>query len=191
MHNMYKQFPELLLVDATYKLTELRTPLYVFLVADGDGNSEIVAIYLTADETERSIQKLAEVFKKHNPTWDATKVIMTDKDMTERNVFSREFPQAVMHLCLFHTLKTFKREISRDKMDISAGQREHLLELLTNMTYAKSESAYMEAYRSLKDTNILPAIQYFEKNWHPIRQEWVCYAKRDAFCLGETTNNRL
>ena len=73
-------------------------------------------------------------------------------------------------------------------MDISAGQREHLLELLTNMTNAKCESAYMEAYRSLKDTNIIASNTIL---WHPIRQEWVCYVKRDAFCLGEATNNRL
>ncbi|XP_065918857.1 zinc finger SWIM domain-containing protein 3-like [Dysidea avara] len=141
MNTMFDKFPELLLIDATYKLTELRTPLYVLLVVDGSGNSEIVAIYLTVQENEPSIQKLADVFKKYNASLRSTKVIMTDKDMTERNVFSREFPDAVMHLCLFYTLRTFKREFSRDKMNITAGQREHLLELLQEMTYAKSETA--------------------------------------------------
>ena len=188
---MFDKFPELLMIDATYKLTELRTLLYVLLVVDGSGNSKIVAIYLTVEESEPSIQDLAETFKKHNPSWRSTKVIITDKDMTERNVFSKEFPDAVMYLCLFHTLQTFKREFSCEKMNITAGQHEHLLELLQEMTYAKSETAYQDAYKSFKDTNINPAIEYFDKNWHSIRNEWVLYAKGGAFSLGETTNNRL
>ena len=62
------------------------------------------------------------------------------------NDFLKEFQQAVMYLCLFHILRTFKRKFSPDKMDITVGQCEHLLELLTNMIYAKSKSAYMEVY---------------------------------------------
>ena len=65
-----------------------------------------------------------------------------------------------MHLCLFHTLRTLKRVFS----GITAGQSEHLLELLQEMTYAKSETAYQDAYKSFKDTNIIPAIEYFNKN---------------------------
>lgn len=126
-----------------YKLVELRTPLYVFLVVDGNGNSKIVAIYLTAEESELSLQQLAVAFKKHNPYWYLTKTIMTDKDMTECNVFSKEFPEAAMQLCLFHTLRTFNREFTSDEMNISARQREHLLELLSQMTYAKSETSYV------------------------------------------------
>ena len=76
-------------------------------------------------------------------------------------------------------------------MEISVGQRENLLELLSRMTYAKSEGVYIETYEEFKATNIWPAIEYFDRNWHPIRDEWVMYAKGDAFCLGETTNNRL
>ena len=34
MNTMFDKFPELLLIDATYKLTELRTPLYVLLVVE-------------------------------------------------------------------------------------------------------------------------------------------------------------
>ena len=37
MHKAYASFPEMLFVDATHKLTNLRIPLYVFLVSDGNG----------------------------------------------------------------------------------------------------------------------------------------------------------
>ena len=46
MQKAYTSFPEMLFVDATHKLTNLRMPLYVFLVSDGNGQSEIVTTCL-------------------------------------------------------------------------------------------------------------------------------------------------
>ena len=34
MHSLYASFPEMLFVDATHKLTNLRMPLYVFVPGD-------------------------------------------------------------------------------------------------------------------------------------------------------------
>ena len=42
---MYDRFSEILFVDATYKLNDLRMPLYLFLVEDGNGESEVVGSY--------------------------------------------------------------------------------------------------------------------------------------------------
>ena len=122
MQDTYHQFPKLLMIDATYKLTELCMPLFVFLVVDGNGNSEIVAIHLTTEETEAALQKLATIFKRYNEAWIHTKVIITDKDLTEQTVFSKEFPTAALQLCLFHALRTFKREIMVEKMGITCGE---------------------------------------------------------------------
>jgi len=40
----YKRFPEMLFINATHKLNELRMPLYVLLVEDGNGESHIVSL---------------------------------------------------------------------------------------------------------------------------------------------------
>jgi len=45
---------------------------------------------------------------------------MADKDMAERNVLAEKIPNAVLLICLFHTLRTFRREITTDKMGINA-----------------------------------------------------------------------
>ena len=45
MRRMYDRFSEILFVDATYKLNDLRMPLYLFLVEDGNGESEVVGSY--------------------------------------------------------------------------------------------------------------------------------------------------
>ena len=39
------------------------------------------------EETKEVIQATVELFKKHNKSWDQTKVVMSDKDSTEREVF--------------------------------------------------------------------------------------------------------
>ena len=42
--NTYAKYPELILIDATYKLNNLHMPLHIMLVVDGNGESEIIAL---------------------------------------------------------------------------------------------------------------------------------------------------
>ena len=112
MQNMFKSYPEIFLVDATYKLNNLRMPLYVFLVVDGNGESEIAALTLVADKSAETVRQMMKSFKKHNTTWGEIKCIMADKDMTERTVLKEELPGAGLLICLFHTMRSFKREMT-------------------------------------------------------------------------------
>ena len=79
-------------------------PLYLMLTVDSNGQSEIVGAFLTTSETEEAIRKMVQTFKRENPSWSSTKVVITDKDFTERAVFQKEFPGASLLICLFHTL---------------------------------------------------------------------------------------
>ena len=56
------------MIDATYKLNELRMPVYLMLVIDSNGQSEIVGIFLTVSETEEAITKMVQAFKAQNPS---------------------------------------------------------------------------------------------------------------------------
>ena len=44
MQKVFESYPELLLVDATYKLNDLNMPLYVLMSVDGTGEREIVSM---------------------------------------------------------------------------------------------------------------------------------------------------
>ena len=103
MKQVFSAYLELLCIDATYKLLELRFPLYIILVEDGNGCSEVAAAFLLLEETEESLQKVIEVFKKQNPVWSSVRVIMTDKDISECDVLARNFPDSDLQICLFHT----------------------------------------------------------------------------------------
>ena len=55
MRRVYNAFSELLMGDATYKLTDLRMPLFLMLGIDGNGHSQVVAVYLTSAETAAAL----------------------------------------------------------------------------------------------------------------------------------------
>lgn len=87
MKTTFAAYPEVLMVDATYKLNEFRMPLYLMIVVDSNGQSEIVGVFITALETKEAIRNMVQAFKAQSPSWSSTKVVMSDKDFTERAVF--------------------------------------------------------------------------------------------------------
>ena len=103
MQKVYEKFLEILLVDATYKLLELWMPIYLLIAIDGDGQSEIVALFILADESKPTVTEVVQVFQKHNSCWTDTKVVMSDKDFIERDAFAACFPGVVLLICLYHT----------------------------------------------------------------------------------------
>ena len=54
----YRRFPEMLFIDATHKLNELRMPLYVLLVEGGNCESQIVSLWLVASEDAVTIKSM-------------------------------------------------------------------------------------------------------------------------------------
>ena len=131
------------------------------------------------------------IFKKHNKDWSKTLTIMTDKDFSERNIFLQEFPQANLLICLYHVLRTFRREITSDKMGITAAERLHVLDILQRMSYATKEETYFGAYKELQQTGLKTVLDYFNDNWHQIRNEWVCGLKDHNLMFQNHTNNRV
>ena len=79
MKSVFDLYAEVILVDATYKLNNLRMPLYLIMCIDCNGQNEIVLIFLTTMETEEAITKMVQTFKNTNPKWECTKVVMSDK----------------------------------------------------------------------------------------------------------------
>ena len=169
LKDAYGNFPEILLVDATYKLLDLRMPLYVLMTVDGDGLSDIVGLLIVAEESEAVITSAMESFKRHNPAWIKTTVIMSDKDFTERQAFAKCFPDSSLLICLYHTLRTFRREITVEKIGITSSERDRALEIMTKIVYSTSEEAYEANVALLKETKWKSVQDYFFDNWQPIK----------------------
>ena len=52
MKEAYSQYPDLLFLDATYKLNDRRMPLFIFLGEDGNGESKVVAVCVVVNESQ-------------------------------------------------------------------------------------------------------------------------------------------
>ena len=96
-----------------------------------------------------------------------------------------------MHICLFHALRSFRREVTCDKLGIRPGERDHSLEVITQLAYSHSEDEYDDHYANLLESAPKSVINYYNANWHEIRHEWVECFKSVCVTLGERTNNRL
>ena len=165
-------------------------PLYVFLICDGNGQSEIIAACLVASEQRAIINEMIGTFQKYNAAWTETKVIMTDKDMTERDALAEAFPDATLQLCLFHVLRCFGREVTIDAMSIRSAERSLALDLSQKLAYSRTEEIYKVTRKQLHDVGLVRITDYFESRWHLIRHQWtLCLI--NSFTFGIRTNNRL
>ena len=191
MKEDFRKYPDVILLDATYKLNNCLMPLYVMLCVDGNGASQLAMICLTVSETQEAITKMIQTFKKHNPAWQKVRFAMTDKDMVERSVIKSEMPQVELGLCLFHTLRSFKREVTTSKMGISEESRDLSLRLLQSMAYAQSSDRYEQLLKEFEEAAPQSVVEYIHKNWTPIKREWISCYKSWNYNLGETTTNRV
>ena len=55
------------------------------------------------------------IFKKHNSNWESIRALMSDKDLTERDALAVSFPNSQLLIYLYHTFRSFRREIVVEK----------------------------------------------------------------------------
>ena len=109
---------------------------------------------------------------------------MSDKDFNDRAIFKKEFPNAALHICLFHVLRSFRREVTKDKLNIHPDERDVVLEIISKLEYLKSESEYDEHYQALLQSGLKTVILCYNTNWHGIQKQWVACYKKVLFHLG-------
>lgn len=185
------QYPKIVFIDGTYNLFKRCVTLMLIVVENAHGETKIGGVGMLANEQRETIKWFINCFKDSNI--DAVlriRSFITDKDLTERNVIAEVFPNVPMYICMYHTLRTFGRQVTTQSMSISSEKRDTFLKLLDNLVKSKTEKDYKSNYQELCKTAAPQVIEYFNKNWHPIRKEWSLYSMVNGN-LGNSTNNRL
>lgn len=190
MTRLYDKYPELILFDATYKLNNLNFALFIQLCIDGNGETEVVSLYICRNESREGIGAMLDIFKELNPNWQKTAVCIGDKDFADRSVYLDAFPNAVLQICLFHVLQIFNREITTTKRKITTQQRQQALEILQKLAYSQSRTEYDQLYTQLCHLKLKRVTKYFDKNWHNIQDEWTLFGRNEHANFMNTTNNR-
>ena len=160
------------------------------LVIGGDGVSEIAALFILADKLKSTVKNIVKVFQNHNELWTKTKV-MPDKDFVEKEAFSKCFANVSLLICLCHALRSFRQEVTCEKMGITSAERLRCLKIIQLIAYSKTPKDYTKKLEMLKNTKLDSVISYFMKNWDPIKNQWVFVFKDSHMNLDWTTNNRL
>ncbi|XP_077511029.1 uncharacterized protein LOC144121604 [Amblyomma americanum] len=76
-------------------------------------------------------------------------------------------------------------------MTMSAEQRDHTLKLLQRMVYARSDEEFARLEDQLDSTAPASVLEYYNKNWCSIKNEWHKGPQFLAGSFNNTTNNRL
>lgn len=191
MAYMFEKYPEIIFYDATHDLNNKKFPLFIQLCIDGNGNSEVISIYLCVSESREGVGSMVDAFKELNSAWIKTKVILGDKDFADRDVYSEKFVNAVMKICLFHVQRTFRREITTYKREITSSERDEALTILQRLVYPCSEEQYNAAYNELINLNLEHVTSYYNENWHCIREQWTLFGLNEHCSYMNTTNNSM
>ncbi|ETI35404.1 hypothetical protein F443_18254 [Phytophthora nicotianae P1569] len=90
-HRFFKAFPEVLMLDSTHGTNVSKYKLFIFMIEDG----QYVQHALVENESHTCMKEAIGAFKENNPTWDAIRAIMTDKNFRESSLLKRTFPLAL------------------------------------------------------------------------------------------------
>jgi len=101
------------------------------------------------------------------------------------------FTDVSLQLCLNNTLSTFRREVTCEKMLVTASERDTCLAILRDMACSSNEAVYNMNMELLEAVGCGRVLDYVRSSWHDIRSQWVEGLKEQHLTLGETTLQRL
>ena len=189
MRQIFKKFPEVLLMDGTYNVNAIRMPLYCFMTEDGFGKGRVVFYAATCEEDATHLQKMVQMFKESNPNWNSIRIVVIDKDFTEWKVLKEELPDATILFCQWHVVKALFKKLC--DLDVPKDKREPLRTLLRAIVYSANEVDYTATKKKIFDASSEEFQEYFNKNWEDCQSMWVSYKRNSYLHLANTTNNRL
>ena len=187
--SMQRKFPELLLLDATYKLNYLWMPLYVLMVENQRGESGGGGVIGRKRGARHDISSHGSVCAPQrlcSRTMRDGRPRYAGEGCSRGEVTTGSHPD--LHLSCPAHLPT---RGDREKMAVSQEQQLEILSILRRLVYANSAKPYTTAYVELVGLEINKLLAYYNKNWHPIREEWVQGMKHTKFSMLNSTNNRV
>lgn len=135
MRNGFKNYPEIVFVDAIYKTNDRRLPLYFICVEDLNGYTEVAGFFRCVSEDEDTIRSPFNRFVVHSGSEHIlrTSAVMTEEDFTERKVVREIFSTTNFYIRLFHVLRTFKRNHTGENVYNTSSQNRDLGKATVNL----------------------------------------------------------
>ena len=186
------KYPEVLVMDTTYKINNKNMHGTTLMSVDGNGNGQVVAHALISNESKAMITKFLSIFVENNPLEVAkTELVLEDKDFTEIGAIEETMPNVSIHLCMWHVLCAMRHRVNQEKLDAEC--QEKIREVLQQIAYAHSSKEYDSGKEALQHetADCSKLFQYFMTNWHSCWEKWVVYQRKDVPSYGNMTTNFL
>ncbi|XP_034245761.1 uncharacterized protein LOC117647896 [Thrips palmi] len=191
MKAAHELYPEVLIMDTTYSLTENNMPLVVFQGIDCYGAGRTVGYALIISEKKEVVTAALDLLNLGFPELNKkVKVVMIDRDQSEIAAIKKVFPNAEVHLCDYHVKEAQKRTGSKKKAD---SPWEELEPLVHKLLYAFSKEEYDKGYANLQKAAGAKSefMVYFDKYWHNSDLIWTEYKRNLSLTFGERTTGRV
>ncbi|KAK3924214.1 Zinc finger SWIM domain-containing protein 3 [Frankliniella fusca] len=178
MGETFDRYSDVLVADSTYCTNTYDMPLMVFLCLDAHGNGRVAGYCLRRSESKVNVKNAAKAFcQAHPAAQDNVKTVLVDKDHNEREAIREFFPEAIVHICLFHTLQIFNRR-TKGEPDATNG-----------IAYCPTKEGYSELYSKLQSTASQDFMRYYNENWHNCQECWAMFHRDLSINCGQTTTN--
>src|SRR3954447_10747566 len=178
---LLRQYPEVLLMDCTYKTNRFRMPLLDILGSTGLGTTFYAAFVFLPGETEEdykeALKMLNGVLEKRGIRRPV--VIVTDRDKGLMNGIEHTFPATENLLCLWHINKNVLAHGQQCQVfKAKTEEEEGFLKLWNQLVAAPSAELYNSRLSALR-----MAYQQFPKFLHYLDKTWLTdYKERFVQC---------
>jgi hypothetical protein len=182
---LYESYPEVLLIDCTYKTNRYRMPLCVIAGITGVNTTFIVAMAFLKQERECDYSWVLDKLSSSAANFPAPGVVVTDRDLALMNALAHSFPDSKHLLCRWHIRKNIEARCLPSFKDLpttSACSAEvkwaAFLADWDNLVSLLSLAEYNRQLNSLQTRHRLHAfaLQYTKTVWLDDHKERFVYA---------------
>jgi len=184
MRKNVERFPEIIGMDTTYQLNKNNMHLSVMQCVDNKKRGRVVAYCFMKRETKDTLKAALIHFKNFNEDAAAkVETVLVDKDYKEITGVNEILPNARVHLCQVHVMRTFKKELKGVK------NKKEIISVLKAMTKSENKEEFHKQYQNLVKICSEDFKNYFDKNWKEIDESWIMYVRNESLNLGIFTTN--
>jgi zinc finger SWIM domain-containing protein 3 len=189
MQKIFAKFPELLVVEEPYSVDELGMFMYLLMIVDGNGQSEIVCTFLAVEAGDETVKQVIQLFKTHNPAYVNIRAVITNRELIQCQMLQGEFPEIPLLICPLHVLELFHRDVTCEQMEITVHQRDLCLEILEGILRSKTVDEYNRKHEELVNTDTTSVIEYYDEHWESRKEQFVeCYSGISVDVWNGTSN---
>ena len=191
MRDALQKYPEVLIMDTTYKLSDNDMPLVVFEVVDCFGAGRVAGYALIMSESKDIVSGALSALKigMENLT-ERVESVFVDRAESEIVSIKEILPNAEIHLCDYHVKNAIQRSGEKKELE----NWDEIYPIVKKMIHAQTKEIYDKAYEELKVAaggDESPFMKYFNKRWHNSDLIWTEFRRNMFFTLGERTTGRL